>query len=270
MDFFVMFSSNNTLMGIPGQGDYTAGNTYLNSFADFANTDSRVTTINWPQWKETGMAFEHGTNKDSIFKAISTQQAITAFDMVLNMDIRRIIIGELNYSGSLHGKTLFDANIKVSEEINRTLNNKISKKKPTNQELNSNQRKDQEIKLKGNAKFSQVEKTIAGIWHEVLGFEEINVHDNFFEIGGDSILVTRVHSLLEESYTGKVSMADLFTYNTISKLSKYIEDENPEAPFSESADQNSSNIEDDISKLLEDLENGNLDINAAIDSYSKL
>ncbi|MEE8304636.1 MAG: phosphopantetheine-binding protein, partial [Candidatus Tectomicrobia bacterium] len=37
-----------------------------------------------------------------------------------------------------------------------------------------------------------VEETLAAIWAEVLGFDLVGVHDNFFEMGGDSILSIRI------------------------------------------------------------------------------
>lgn len=37
-----------------------------------------------------------------------------------------------------------------------------------------------------------VERTLAAIWADVLGFEEVGIHDDFFEMGGDSLLSIRV------------------------------------------------------------------------------
>lgn len=57
LDFFVMFSSVNSLFGEPGQGDYTAANAFLDAFA--ATRRQRGLTalaVNWPAWNETGMA----------------------------------------------------------------------------------------------------------------------------------------------------------------------------------------------------------------------
>ena len=39
---------------------------------------------------------------------------------------------------------------------------------------------------------NEVEKVLLGIWQEVLGLTAIGIHDNFFEIGGDSILSIQV------------------------------------------------------------------------------
>ncbi|HYP14306.1 MAG TPA: SDR family NAD(P)-dependent oxidoreductase, partial [Bryobacteraceae bacterium] len=55
LDFFVLFSSTSSLLGPPGQIDYTSANAFLNAFAGsglFPNTSA----IQWGVWKEVGMA----------------------------------------------------------------------------------------------------------------------------------------------------------------------------------------------------------------------
>ena len=61
-DFFVMFSSIATIIGEGGQGDYTAANSYLDAFSAYRSRSEggRTVTINWPAWKETGMAADYG------------------------------------------------------------------------------------------------------------------------------------------------------------------------------------------------------------------
>ncbi|HEX3048769.1 MAG TPA: SDR family NAD(P)-dependent oxidoreductase, partial [Bacillota bacterium] len=67
-DFMILFSSVITLTGAPGQGDYTAANAYLDTFAAYRNKTGRKTmTINWAGWQETGMAVDYGVNQDGLF-----------------------------------------------------------------------------------------------------------------------------------------------------------------------------------------------------------
>ncbi|MBN4003641.1 non-ribosomal peptide synthetase [Nostoc sp. LPT] len=68
---------------------------------------------------------------------------------------------------------------------------------------------------------TDVEKTIANIWQEVLNVENVGIHDNFFELGGHSLLLVQVHSKLREVFQSDLSILDLFRYPTISSLVDY-------------------------------------------------
>jgi SAM-dependent methyltransferase/acyl carrier protein len=67
---------------------------------------------------------------------------------------------------------------------------------------------------------TELEKKIAAIWQEVLGLERVGIHDNFFDVGGHSLLLIRVHSRLRESLHIDYSIIDLFRFPTISSLAK--------------------------------------------------
>ncbi len=70
---------------------------------------------------------------------------------------------------------------------------------------------------------NEIEIKLAEIWKKVLGAERISTRDNFFDIGGNSILLIQVHAKIEKLYPGAITGTDLFTYSTISKLARYIE-----------------------------------------------
>ncbi|MGK7872112.1 MAG: condensation domain-containing protein [Xenococcaceae cyanobacterium] len=66
-----------------------------------------------------------------------------------------------------------------------------------------------------------IEEILAGIWAEVLGLEEISIHDNFFEVGGDSILSIQIVSRTHEA--GLSLMPNqLFEHQTIAELAAVI------------------------------------------------
>ncbi len=59
-DLFVLFSSVSSIIGLPGQIDYTAANAFLDAYAAKANRDqgTRALVVNWNAWQEVGMAVE--------------------------------------------------------------------------------------------------------------------------------------------------------------------------------------------------------------------
>src|SRR6185295_18560680 len=61
---------------------------------------------------------------------------------------------------------------------------------------------------------------LVGIWATVLGIEKVGVYDNFFDLGGNSLLVLQVHQRIKETLEKELSVVDLFQYPTISALGK--------------------------------------------------
>jgi hypothetical protein len=61
----------------------------------------------------------------------------------------------------------------------------------------------------------ELERTAAAAWREVLGRDDVGVNDNFFEIGGHSLLLARLQDVLEKALGREVPLVDLFRRPTI-------------------------------------------------------
>lgn len=69
---------------------------------------------------------------------------------------------------------------------------------------------------------TKVEQTIVSVWQEILGLQHISIHDNFFDLGGHSLALTRVHQYLRDQHMVGISLVDLFRYPTVSALATYL------------------------------------------------
>ncbi|SES14724.1 non-ribosomal peptide synthase domain TIGR01720/amino acid adenylation domain-containing protein [Lentzea xinjiangensis] len=69
---------------------------------------------------------------------------------------------------------------------------------------------------------TDVERTVADIWAEVLGVPGIGVRDNFFELGGDSILSIRVISRLRAAFDVEMSPRALFAHPTVAGIAALV------------------------------------------------
>jgi SAM-dependent methyltransferase/acyl carrier protein len=76
---------------------------------------------------------------------------------------------------------------------------------------------------------NDVEKQIARVWQELLGIDVVGVHDNFFDIGGHSLLLMRVQGRLSETLKGDLSMVDLLRYPTVASLASFVAAESEQA-----------------------------------------
>ena len=68
---------------------------------------------------------------------------------------------------------------------------------------------------------TQIESKIATIWQEVLQLDKVGIHDNFFDLGGHSLLVVQVHSQLQKIVPNQISMLEMFMYPTIYSLAQH-------------------------------------------------
>jgi amino acid adenylation domain-containing protein len=70
-----------------------------------------------------------------------------------------------------------------------------------------------------------VQRSIAAVWQEVLRVEKVGIHDNFFDLGGHSLLMAKVWNKLRHVLQKEVSMVDMFHYPTIHALATFISQE---------------------------------------------
>ncbi|MCB9252333.1 MAG: non-ribosomal peptide synthase/polyketide synthase [Flavobacteriales bacterium] len=73
-----------------------------------------------------------------------------------------------------------------------------------------------------------LEASLVQIWKDLLELNSISIQDDFFEIGGHSLLAIRLISAIRKELNMEVSMADVFDHSTISKLALKLRSENKE------------------------------------------
>ena len=69
---------------------------------------------------------------------------------------------------------------------------------------------------------NEMEKKISSIWLEVLGLDSIGIYDNFFDLGGNSLLLTQIFIIITNTITSYLTMVDMFQYPTIHSLVEFL------------------------------------------------
>jgi amino acid adenylation domain-containing protein/non-ribosomal peptide synthase protein (TIGR01720 family) len=82
-----------------------------------------------------------------------------------------------------------------------------------------------ELENKFVAPGTPVEEVVARIWCEVLGLKKVGMRDNFFDLGGHSLLMMRIHRKLQKIIGYKIPIITLFQYPTIESLCSYLSGE---------------------------------------------
>jgi amino acid adenylation domain-containing protein len=81
---------------------------------------------------------------------------------------------------------------------------------------------DRERKDRVATPVSETQKLIAEVWQQILDTDQVGIHDNFFQIGGNSLLLLRVQKKLVEIFGQKLRTVTLFQYPTINMLANYL------------------------------------------------
>ena len=101
---------------------------------------------------------------------------------------------------------------------------------------------------------NELERSIAAVWREVLGVERVGVHESFFESGGSSLLIVKLHSRLKEALGVDVPILELFRHTTIDALARELAAVPPvetAAPQAEQARERVRSRQDSLRQLRE-------------------
>jgi acyl carrier protein len=84
-----------------------------------------------------------------------------------------------------------------------------------------------------------LERTITAIWQELLHVERVGTEDNFFDLGGHSLLIVRLYSRLRDIVDVDLTLVDLFRFPTVGSLANHLDEKRaaPPAPLVSEARQ---------------------------------
>ncbi|NFF81601.1 SDR family NAD(P)-dependent oxidoreductase [Clostridium botulinum] len=252
LDFMILFSSINSIIGEQGQGDYSAANAFMDGYCNYRNKIRlRTISINWAAWKDIGMAFEHNSYKNNgLFNSLEIKDALFLLDIILDNQLSNVIVGKIN-------NKFFKDNHKeyVPFRIDNSIIGKM--KKETTKDKKINNEKKVVISGEHNEIISQVEKDVARLWAEVLQKNELNIYDSFLSLGGDSILATYLYKKIDGQYPGILDISDIFNYSSIYEMSKCIE----RKLNKDDKEKKFESEEDSLDNLLNMLANGDISVN---------
>jgi natural product biosynthesis luciferase-like monooxygenase protein len=84
---------------------------------------------------------------------------------------------------------------------------------------------------------SQIERTIADIWSRALKLERVGVEDNFFDLGGHSLLMAQVHSQLQSAFQREFPLVVLLERPTVQALAQYFSQQPAQPALQSSQDR---------------------------------
>lgn len=74
-----------------------------------------------------------------------------------------------------------------------------------------------------DSSYSETEVQVAQIWGRELDLTELNVFENSFDLGGNSLMALRIAQNIERRLGVRVRVADLFRHSTVADLAAHID-----------------------------------------------
>ncbi len=199
LDFCLLFSSLSAVLGGLGFVAYTASNIFLDAFAQRYNQYAKTPwfTVNWDTWLVKQNA--HGMLGATIAAfAMQPSEAIEAM-------LRALISGHthlVNSTGDLHTR--------LKQWICLDLLQEMEQSTPRAASVPSS---------------DDYEHTIRMVWQDVLGVQDVGIYENFFDLGGNSLIAIQLISKLKKAFRRPIPAVALFEAPTISALTHYLRPE---------------------------------------------
>jgi acyl transferase domain-containing protein/acyl carrier protein len=211
LDFCVLMSSLSSILGGLGFVAYAAANAFLDAIAQEANQQLTNSTpwisVNWDGWQfdslRTATASGHGNLAEL---ALTPDEGIQALQRILTRpDLERWVVS----TGDLQAR--LDRWVQPQSLSDRARSGNVgsSRVRPS-------------LRSAYVTPSNEIEQTIAKTWESILGIEAIGIHDDFFELGGNSLMAIQIISRLREIYCVDLPVDVFFEIPTIHNAARAV------------------------------------------------
>ena len=207
LDFCMLVSSLSAVLGGLGFAAYAAANVYMDTFVQKHNErDERGwLSVNWDGWRLE----EARTEEEEAPLGVTAREGSEVFTRLLDLErATQIIVSTGDLNARLRKWIRLEplqTTVRRTAEARMTLYPRPS------------------LSVAYLAPRNPSERRVVEIWEELLGVAPVGVADDFFELGGDSLLATLLVSRLRETLQLEIPLRDLFERATVAELVSSIE-----------------------------------------------
>jgi acyl transferase domain-containing protein len=240
--FYLLLSSLSVVLGGLGLMAYAAANAFLDAFAAQQNGKGETPwiTANWDAWQFQAPGSVASSGQTA---AILPADGVAAVERILAHAPRQIVVSVTDLQSRLRKWVYLDS---------------LKEQSASQQMPAASLHPRPNLSSQYAAPVSEIEKTTAGIWQQVLGIAPIGLHDKFFELGGHSLLAVQLISQLREAFQVEIPAQRLFEAPTIAQLAASIEASLAAQSSPESEDERLARVlemvegmsEEEVAKLL--------------------
>jgi amino acid adenylation domain-containing protein len=233
--FFVLCSAAASILGGLGQVDYCAANAFLDAWAT-AYTESPTSSgerfavaLDWGLWAETGMALRPEVRElqgdeyqENLRHGILPAEGAEAFHRALGGDAPQLVVWQRDWATALeHARLVRAAGVAAARRL------PMGERHPR-----------PDLPTPFVAPETETQTALAALWGDLLGIDAVGIHDDFFQLGGDSLLAVQMLSRVRGRFHTQLAIGDLFNGATIAVMATTIDGGGP------SGDEEQTRLED--------------------------
>ncbi|MEQ9237079.1 SDR family NAD(P)-dependent oxidoreductase [Coleofasciculus sp. E2-BRE-01] len=204
LDFCLLISSISSVVGVLGMAAYPAAHLFTDAFVYKHNQENSVRwiSVNWDNWLTRELAERLTTRPEISTELFMTpEEGLEVFKRVLSLDtVTQVVTSTVDLNARIEqwtkGKSVEDNQINSPSLYSRP-----------------------SLPSTYIAPRNEVEQTLANIWQEILGIEQIGIYDNFLELGGDSLLSIQITARANKMNL-RLTNQQIFEYPTIAELAE--------------------------------------------------
>lgn len=223
-DFVMLFSSLAATLGGLGLGAYAAANRYLDAFAVAPeNQDLPLISVGWDDWD-----FDYGDQQQASYAhtrrrlAIAPQEGLAAIEAILGEpSLPRVLVSATTLEPRLE-RWVYRATATLRIDQSPSGGRLAGDARPT-PETSAPQDAGRPNGEGASGGADDDETRVGDAYRSVLGAHTIGIDDDFFELGGDSLLATEIVLAIGRGGDGGgIRIADVLDHPSIRKLSRHL------------------------------------------------
>jgi acyl carrier protein/transcriptional regulator with XRE-family HTH domain len=212
LDFCVVDSSLSAILGGIGYFAYAAANQFVDSFIEDHNKKQPLPwiSINWDAWKADEEEQQLANYSPTLAQfAMTGSEGLEVFQRILSSTVAHqfaVSTGDLDARIAQHIKA---EPLPVAAQTGASSDSSPLHPRPS-------------LTSAYIAPTNELEKFIAETWQKSLGIRQIGVQDNFFDLGGDSLLAVQVIAQLRKAMNMDIPAVSLYEGVTIKSLAELL------------------------------------------------
>ncbi|MEO3854100.1 SDR family NAD(P)-dependent oxidoreductase [Acrocarpospora sp. B8E8] len=202
LDFGVLFSSTSSILGGIAFGSYAAANAALTALA----RRSGWVAASWDTWSVTLERLEGGLGAAMVAHSMTAAESLAALDDLIALGRPAVVVAAGGLADRLPKISAAAEPVRGGERFPRP-----------------------ELPQPYSPPLTGTERSLAELWSEVLGVEPVGTRDNFFDLGGNSLVALQMLALIKKRFGVAVPTVLLFEAPTVHRLAAIL-DERGAAP----------------------------------------